>query len=58
MSSAYVVSDAPVGGCGRSEVYRLKRTGDSTPPWGTPVLNCCCLDLKFWYRVKPLRPLM
>ena len=48
MSSAYVVSDTPGGGFDMSEVYRLKRTGDRTPPWGTPVLNCCSLDLEPW----------
>lgn len=58
MSSAYAVIVTPVGGCGRSDVYRLKRVGDSTPPWGTPVLNCCGLDLEFWYWVNPFRPLM
>ena len=40
MSSAYEVSVTPAGGFGMSEVYRLKRVGDSMPPWGTPVLNC------------------
>ena len=32
-------------GVGRSEVYRLKRVGDSTPPCGTPVLVVRCVDL-------------
>jgi len=56
MSSAYVVSETPVGGSGRSaEVYKLNKMDDSTPPSGTPVLNFCFYDLLFWYSVYPFR---
>jgi len=47
MSSAYEVSDTPVGGCGRSEEYKLNKIGDSAPPWGTPVLNYYGLEVEF-----------
>ena len=45
MSSAYVTS-LICGDCGFgiSEVYRLKRVGDSTPPCGTPVFVVRCVD--------------
>jgi len=46
MSSAYPVTVTPVGGVGRSDVYRLKRIGDSTPPWGTPVLMSFCFEVR------------
>ena len=40
MSSAYViVVMCSSVGVGISDVYRLKSVGDSTPPWGTPVLK-------------------
>lgn len=45
MSSAYVTTLTPGGGIGRSERYRLKSTGESTPPCGTPVLIMRLLDL-------------
>ena len=51
MSSAYLVIVVPGGGGGRSDVYMLKRIGDNTPPWGTPDLNCCFMELEFWYVV-------
>ena len=46
------------GGCGMSEVYRLKRAGDNTPPWGTPVLIFLVLEVLLWYFVYPWRPFM
>ena len=46
------------GGDGMSEVYMLKRVGESTPPWGTPVLNWRCVDVLLLYVVKAFRPLM
>ena len=45
MSSAYPVSlIIGLGGRGISDRYRLNSEGDSTPPWGTPVLKICILD--------------
>ena len=41
-----------------SDVYMLNRVGDSTPPWGTPVLNCFVNDLVLLYVVKAFRPFM
>ena len=38
MSSAYVKSLMLSGGVGMSDMYILKRVGEGTPPWGTPVL--------------------
>ena len=38
MSSAYVKVLTFGGGAGRSDMYMLKSTGESTPPCGTPVL--------------------
>ena len=38
MSSAYVMVLTLGGGAGRSDMYMLKSTGESTPPCGTPVL--------------------
>ena len=46
------------GGDGMSEVYMLKRVGESTPPRGTPVLNWRCVDVLLLYVVKAFRPLM
>jgi len=45
MSSAYPVTVTPFGGGGRSEVYKLKSVGESTPPWGTPVLMSFCFEV-------------
>ena len=45
MSSAYVSICMLVGCFGMSDVYTLKRAGDSTPPCGTPVLRICFLDV-------------
>ena len=39
------------GGDGMSEVYMLKRVGESTPR-GTPVLNWRCVDVLLLYVVK------
>lgn len=58
MSSAYVMSCMCFGGGGMSEVYMLKRVGDRTPPWGTPVLNWRFMDFEFLKVVYALRPLM
>ena len=33
------------GGCGMSAIYKLKRVGERTPPWGTPVLVLRSVDL-------------
>ena len=32
-------------GGGISAMYMLKSVGESTPPWGTPVLVLRCLDV-------------
>ena len=40
-------------GANRVQVVR----GERTPPWETPVLNCC-MDVWFLYVVYALRPLM
>ena len=32
-------------GVGRSDVYKLKSVGESTPPCGTPVLVMRCFDV-------------
>ena len=45
MSSAYVVTWMSRGGVGRSDMYILNKVGDSTPPWGTPALNCFLNEL-------------
>ena len=47
MSSAYVMTLTGGCGVGMSEVYMLKRTGERTPPWGTPVLNWRFVDVVF-----------
>jgi len=47
MSSAYVSRSTPSGGVGRSDIYILKRVGESVPPCGTPALICCGLDCLF-----------
>ena len=39
-------------------MYMLKSVGDSTPPCGTPFLNCCCVYVLFLNGVYALRPLM
>ena len=52
MSSAYDSIWTWAGGVGMSDVQMLKRTGDSTPPCGTPVFSCLCLDLLLLYRVQ------
>ena len=43
MSSAYAVRCTEGGGVGKSDVYKLKRAGESTLPWGTPALMMRCL---------------
>ena len=64
MSSAYVVSCTESGGSGMSEMLMLKSMGERTPPCGTPVLNCCFVDVWFlnvvcsflrWLHQNPLR---
>ena len=45
-------------GVGRSDVYKLKSVGESTPPCGTPVLVMRCFDVVLLYVVYCLRPLM
>ena len=46
MSSAYpVMFMSGLVGVGISARYKLKREGESTPPWGTPVLNICVFEL-------------
>ena len=59
MSSAYVtILMCGDWGVGRSDVYRLKSVGDSTPPCGTPVLVMRCFDVVLLYVVYCLRPFM
>ena len=58
MSSAYVMVLTLGGGVGKSDMYMLKRVGDSTPPCGTPVLVLRSVDLVLLCSVYCLRPLM
>ena len=57
MSSAYFVSFTGACGVGVSDVYMLKSVGDSTPPCGTPFLNCR-VDVLFLNVVYALGHLM
>ena len=48
---------------GRSDMKILNKVGDSTPPWGTPALNCFLneffiLFYELLYWVNALRPLI
>ena len=43
MSSAYVFSPTPSGVVGMSDMYMLKRIGESTPPRDIPYLSCLSL---------------
>ena len=57
MSSAYpVMFMSGLVGVGISARYKLKREGESTPPWGTPVLNICVFELWLLKVVKPCLP--
>ena len=47
MSSAYVITLTGAVGVGMSAVYMLNSVGERTPPCGTPVLNCRCMDVWF-----------
>ena len=47
ISSAYVIRFSGVCGVGGSDMYMLRRGGDSTPPCGTPFLNWRCVDVLF-----------
>ena len=58
MSSAYVVSFTGACVVEVSDVYILQSVGDTTPPCGTPVLNCRCVDVLFLNVVYALRRLM
>ena len=58
MSSAYVVTWMSRGGVGRSDMKILNKVGDSTPPWGTPALNCFLNEFLFLYWENALRPLI
>ena len=49
MSSAYVVRCTSGGGLGMSAIYMLNSVGDSTPPCGTPDLNCFLNESMSWY---------
>jgi len=51
ISSAYDSILIWGGGVGMSDVHMLKRTGDNTPPCGTPVFSSLCFDLLSLYRV-------
>ena len=58
MSSAQVVSFTGAWGVGVSDVYMLKRVGDSTPPCATPFLNWRCVDVLFLNVAYALRALI
>ena len=57
-SSAYETRWMFDGGCGIDDIYRLKSTGESTPPCGTPCRTILYFDLdplNMTYCCLPLR---